>query len=951
MIKKLMLSLCAVASTIGFTAQAQSGRSCATDEFHKAQVALHPEIKIEEDRLKADIERYVTGKVAAVPASRWAKTASLDSDAFLPWPQDTKEYHIPVVFHIIYDNNTSVGTNLPGTSAINISDNDIYGLVDRINKHYNATDPKLSGIINTWKPYAGNAHITFHLANKDPQGNPTRGILRHYSYASQGGDESAKIGQWPPNQYLNIYLENVIGRGAGKGTVQAYATFPTDYSTNPYSQGVISRADQADYPPTFGDEYTISHEIGHFLYLYHPWNSNGKEVEDTVCGDDEVDDTPPTVGHFSCGTNKLYDTACARNYFKAYDSATFNHMTGVGVIAANPPKTQIDTVLFDTTGSVGQTFTTTSASYPGVTRAMQSISVYVDTATGHNNGGSTIMRLYNGSGTSLLATSVNAVANKSMPWLTYYFNNIPLSANTTYKFVIVDTSTKNKSRFRLWKDTTDSYKGGQLYTGAGANTPMDSNLFFDIRQVPIINYPDTTVTQDIMDYSACPNEMFTKGQVARMRAALRSDVGYRNNLISGANLLRTGIWDTANNVALTPPDIKPIPLFNNTQFFTCRNSSQPVAFNDHSYGDTVSAYLWSFDKGGSANGATSKNVTSTFTDTGWVTVSLTVNGNGARAGDTATYTRNDVLYVADENGIQPAIEDFNPSAQLGRFPIFNYFKHPAYKWEFYNGAGFYDKTSIRFSNYDPRDENSVLTGAAVNTATQSPRGLYADFITPGYDLSGFGGECYVDFLSAGAFRTVKPASMNDTLLISYSTNCGVSWKTLGAISKGNLGNNGYVAEPFTPGGFEQWKEQSIPVPIIARTSETFFRFRFMPGTDNAYRYNGLDFGTGNNFYIDRLDVRENPAGVENGIIVRLGMSIVPNPTNGAATVRINGGDNSVADISVTDVTGKLVYHTSVARKSANTEVEIPASVLRVKGMYLVHVVTNGATETQKLIAY
>jgi hypothetical protein len=194
--------------------------------------------------------------------------------------------------------------------------------------------------------------------------------------------------------------------------------------------------------------------------------------------------------------------------------------------------------------------------------------------------------------------------------------------------------------------------------------------------------------------------------------------------------------------------------------------------------------------------------------------------------------------------------------------------------------------------------------------------------------------------------------MNDTLLISYSTNCGATWNTLGRLTRADLANNGYRSEYFAPLYMGDWQEHSFPIATSIRTSSVFFRFRFMPGTDNAYlRYNGLDFGTGNNFYLDRLTVTQNPLSVKNGVIVKLGMSVQPNPTSGAATVRINGGDNSAADINVTDVTGKLVYHTSVVRKSATTEVEIPASVLSVKGMYLVQVVTNGATETQKLVAY
>ena len=35
----------------------------------------------------------------------------------------------------------------------------------------------------------------------------------------------------------------------------------------------------------------------------------------------------------------------------------------------------------------------------------------------------------------------------------------------------------------------------------------------------------------------------------------------------------------------------------------------------------------------------------------------------------------------------------------------------------------------------------------------------------------------------------------------------------------------------------------------------------------------------------------------------------------------------------------------------STRTQIPATAIAVKGMYLVKVVTNGATETQKLVVY
>ena len=49
--------------------------------------------------------------------------------------------------------------------------------------------------------------------------------------------------------------------------------------------------------------------------------------------------------------------------------------------------------------------------------------------------------------------------------------------------------------------------------------------------------------ENFMDYSDCPS-MFTEGQRTRMFVALNSNVGYRNNLWSTANLFDVGCQST-----------------------------------------------------------------------------------------------------------------------------------------------------------------------------------------------------------------------------------------------------------------------------------------------------------------------------------------------------------------------------------------------------------------------
>lgn len=776
MIRKAILGLGMLALASAAHAQ-KSTVPCGTDEFYKEQKAYYPGIAAQEAQLKADLDRQLKGRAY----SPYAKMTATDP---FNWVDDTEMMHIPVVVHIISDNTTG------GGSAASVTDNDIYGMIARLNAFYSGTNPGIpNGIILPFRQYIGNAHIQFHLANKDPQGKPTRGITRHYSAHADGGDELAKIGTWAPDQYLNIYLENKIGRGASVGIVLAYATFPTSYSDNPYSQGVISRADQAFSGSTF------AHEVGHFLSLYHPWNSNGAAVEVGPCGDDEVDDTPPTVGHFSCGTAKLYDTICAKGYVKSYDSAT---------------------------------------------------------------------------------------------------------------------------AYLMFKDSSMVLK----------------------------NYPDTTNTQNIMDYSDCNTQMFSKAQVARMRATLRSDVGFRSNLVRNWNLNFTGIWDTLNNVEIPATDIAPTPHFTVNRPFVCADGSTTVQFVNRSYNDTATVE-WTFDKGASNGNATSNTVNNSFTQEGWVNVSLKASSNAG----SNTLNRNDAVYAADPNPINPNgyYQDFNSSAENDRYPIFNYFKTD-HKWEIVDNAGLWDRTAIRYANYDFR------TPPNISNAPQSPMGDYADFYTPAFDLSGFSpsGQCNLSFFSAGAFRTNKPSEMNDKLLVSYSVDCGLTWTNVDSLKRGDLGNNGFRTEQFTPAGMNEWKEQSMRV--ATRAGQVYFRFRFFPGVADPataiFGFNPLaSMGTGNNFYMDRISITSATLGVKNGVIANLGMNIVPNPTNGAASVNLNGGDGSLAEIAVTDVTGKVVYTTSVRRTSAKTQVEIPASALSVKGLYLVKVVTEGATETQKLVAY
>lgn len=763
---------------------AQVAEPCASTEHHKQQVRMFPQISAAEAQLEQDIKATLDAQVAAYLSQNLAaKGTNADWNAINRITNDSmvKELHIPVVVHIIHNYGSDY-----------IPDNKVYQLIQDINKYYHVQNDTTS-VIKPFKQYVGNAHITFHLATRDPQGQPTTGITRHYTYLTAGGDELAKMDQWPAHRYLNIWSELRIGRPIAGGIVAAYSRFPADGTQNPYGDGIISNS------LFIGDNgSTIAHEVGHYFNLLHVWNSNGMGACDAgaPCGDDAVDDTPPTTGHFSgtCPTRgcQLYDTMdCVAEYKKTYSL------------------------------------------------------------------------------------------------------------------------------------------GGNSVT---------------------VDFPDTVNTQNIMDYSDCTN-MFTVGQVARMRATLYSNTTIRAGLKDTGNLVLTGVYDSVNHRFINTPDLAPIADFSVNRNFVCAGLLA-APFVNRSWRDTVSGLSWTFSNSATPGTSTSlapatAPLNVTFGQPGWATASLTATSN---AGNN-TLSRDRLVYVADPTPVATPTSSYyqefdqGSGSDVDQYPIFNYYNVPGYKWEVVNNLGYFDNSCIKYNNYDPRPSATLVT------STQSPGGNYSDFYTRAFDLTGseFATRCNFTFYAAGAFRTTNTRYMNDSLIVTFSDDCGLTWKPAFSLAKGDLAAS-YSSVYYAPLSQSEWRLISKPLPSIAKKARVYFRIRFVSGTDNG-EINGYPWGTGNNFYMDRINITGNPTGISTPELEAKGMILAPNPTNGSATLTIPGGDNSLARVNVTDITGKVIYRTDVRLINEATQVEIPATSISVKGMYMVQVIANNRTQTQKLVVY
>jgi hypothetical protein len=272
-INSIKICLMVVFATAGlYSVHAQ--RSCATLEVLAQQIKDNPELlknmELQEELTREYERKYPNGKGERVVIT------------------------IPTVFHIVYN-----------TSAENISDAQIQSQLDVLNLDFSATNLDLGLLTGTaFQGLGANVEIQFCMAQRDPAGNATNGIVRvSTSVTSFSTNDAMKFSGsggsniWDRNQYLNIWVCD-LGNG-----LLGYAQFPGGTAT---TDGVV-----LDYEATgtigtalapFNKGRTATHEVGHWLNLRHIWG-------DATCGSDLVSDTPVhNTSNYGCPTYPHYST-------------------------------------------------------------------------------------------------------------------------------------------------------------------------------------------------------------------------------------------------------------------------------------------------------------------------------------------------------------------------------------------------------------------------------------------------------------------------------------------------------------------------------------------------------------------------------------------------------------------------------------------------------------------
>lgn len=219
-------------------------------------------------------------------------------------------YTLPVVFHIVYNNESQ-----------NIPDSVIHSQIEVLNEDYRRMNADAINTRDIFIPFAADTEIQFALATTDPQGNPTNGIhhvqtdrteftleifstentLDEVKHASTGGADP-----WDTEHYINVWICNmttdfpgaqVFGLAYPPGGLDNWPTGSN--APNAEDDGIIIHYTTVGRNNTIADEdgmsennlgRTLTHEMGHYLGLRHIW---GDEFFTDVCSEDDgIDDTP-----------------------------------------------------------------------------------------------------------------------------------------------------------------------------------------------------------------------------------------------------------------------------------------------------------------------------------------------------------------------------------------------------------------------------------------------------------------------------------------------------------------------------------------------------------------------------------------------------------------------------------------------------------------------------------
>ncbi|MFZ6008914.1 MAG: M43 family zinc metalloprotease [Bacteroidota bacterium] len=245
-------------------------------------------------------------------------------------------YNIPVVFHVY-------GTDFAGKT---VNDATIINALQKVNEDFHG----LNDDYNTVDPYFQSLRsafdVTFKLATRDPQGNPTTGIVYYPAksgYGNRSADDEVAADAWDNYKYCNVYIQlDLYDNGALNNSGVAW--YP-DVSMSDDNTARIVYNGRYLYGNT-NKEFasTLSHEFGHWWNLIHTFEGGCRKPNETRCATtgDRVCDTPQASSNDVCSTltNCVKKRVNTENYMGYSGAGGCYKMFTVGQVARMEAATQ-----------------------------------------------------------------------------------------------------------------------------------------------------------------------------------------------------------------------------------------------------------------------------------------------------------------------------------------------------------------------------------------------------------------------------------------------------------------------------------------------------------------------------------------------------------------------------------------------------------------------------------
>ena len=234
-------------------------------------------------------------------------------------PNEVEEiYQIPIVVHVIHFGE-------PIGEGHNLSVEQIESQIRVLNEDFRRKEGT-RGFNN--HPDGGDARIEFELAEVDPDGKQTNGIVRVNAAETEGPlefhrfDYYGSLSYWNPDYYINIWTEPmpgeltdlVLGKAIGPETdLPGADLFEPGEPIQP--EGILINSahfGETDIDSDYNLGRTLVHEMGHYLGLLHTWGTRDCSTND-YC-----EDTPPVTGPNA-------GTACDGGPVMKENYMTFSH--------------------------------------------------------------------------------------------------------------------------------------------------------------------------------------------------------------------------------------------------------------------------------------------------------------------------------------------------------------------------------------------------------------------------------------------------------------------------------------------------------------------------------------------------------------------------------------------------------------------------------------------------